>query len=454
LYFRPALQQLNLNITEKPVLTVAALARQIQQTVESTFGRVRVRGEISGYKLHTSGHGYFTLKDDQAVIDAVCWRGTRLDVRLEEGLEIIASGRVTTYPGRSKYQLIIEKAEVAGQGALLKLLMERKAKLEGEGLFARKRPIPPFPRRIGVVTSPTGAVIQDILHRISERFPTHVMVWPVAVQGDTAAAQIAQAIAGFNTLDIKPDVIIVARGGGSLEDLWAFNEEAVVRAAAGSAIPLISAVGHETDVTLIDFAADLRAPTPTAAAELATPVLRQLVIAVEEHERKLKNQARRILENLHLHVKALGGRIPEPKNILDHAAMRTDDWVERLRNSFAFWFAAMQQKTLNLSTHIKAPHNLIDQSSRAFEQLRSRFSQSASTYYDKTRMQFDNVVNRLEQSSYPKVLQRGFCMITDGAKPLTSVYHIHATQPMDLHFHDGNAQGHFTLNTLQGTQKT
>lgn len=448
------MQQLNLNLTEKPVLTVAALARQIQQTVESTFGRVRVRGEISGYKLHTSGHAYFTLKDDQAVIDAVCWRGTRLDVRLEEGLEIIACGRVTTYPGRSKYQLIIEKAEVAGQGALLKLLMERKAKLEAEGLFARKRPIPSFPQRIGVVTSPTGAVIQDILHRISERFPTHVMVWPVAVQGDTAAAQVAQAIAGFNKLDVKPDVIIVARGGGSLEDLWTFNEEVVVRAAASSAIPLISAVGHETDVTLIDFAADLRAPTPTAAAELATPVLSQLRVAMEEHERKLKGHARRMIETFHLHVKALSSRIPEPKNVLDHAAMRTDDWVERLRNSFGFWFASMQQKTLNLSAHIKAPHSLIDQSNRAFEQLSSRFNQSASTYYAQTRMHFDNLVSRLGQSSYHKVLQRGFCMITDGTKPLTSVHHLQGTQPMDLHFHDGKAQGHFTLNTIQDTQNT
>src|SRR6185295_17747103 len=267
----------------RPALSVSELSQALKRMVESEFDHVRVRGEISGFKRHTSGHLYFALKDESAVIDAVCWKqmAPRLGLKPEDGMEVIATGRLTTYPGRSKYQIVVERMELAGAGALLKLLEERKAKLAAEGLFdaARKRPLPYLPAVIGVVTSPTGAVIRDILHRLDERFPRRVLVWPVAVQGEGAAEQVAAAIKGFNLMAEggavpRPDLIIVARGGGSLEDLWAFNEEIVVRAAAGSRIPLISAVGHETDTTLIDFASDKRAPTPTAAAEMAVPVLR------------------------------------------------------------------------------------------------------------------------------------------------------------------------------------
>ena len=258
-----------------PEFTVAELSQAVKRTIEGGFARVRVRGEVSGFKRAASGHLYMALKDEEAVLDAVCWRGVaaRLALVPEDGLEVIATGRLTTYPGRSKYQIVIEQLELAGEGALLKLLEERRKKLAGEGLFdeARKQPLPFLPEVIGVVTSPTGAVIRDILHRLADRFPRPVLIWPVLVQGDGAAEQIAAAIAGFNALEDggpvpRPDLLIVARGGGSLEDLWAFNEEVVVRAAAASAIPLISAVGHETDTTLIDFAADHRAPTPTAAA--------------------------------------------------------------------------------------------------------------------------------------------------------------------------------------------
>jgi exodeoxyribonuclease VII large subunit len=266
--------------TNVPVYSVGELSGALKRTIEQTYGYVRVRGEISGCKRHSSGHIYLALKDMDAVMDAVCWRGSagRLKVDPADGIEVIATGRLTTFPGRSKYQMVIEQMELAGEGALLKLLEERKRKLAAEGLFAaeRKRPLPYLPTVIGVVTSPTGAVIRDILHRLNERFPRHVLLWPVAVQGDGAAEQVARAIDGFNRIAPggpipRPDLLIVARGGGSLEDLMAFNEEIVVRAAAASRIPLISAVGHETDTTLIDFASDRRAPTPTAAAEMAVP---------------------------------------------------------------------------------------------------------------------------------------------------------------------------------------
>src|SRR6266702_822545 len=269
-----------------PEYSVSELSLALKRSIEDGFGQVRVRGEISGFKRPGSGHCYFALKDADAVIDAVCWRMTaiRLALRPEDGMEVVCSGRLTTYPGRSKYQLVIDTIELAGIGALLKVLEDRRQRLAAEGLFAaeRKRKLPFLPQVIGIVTSPSGAVIRDILHRLADRFPRRVLIWPVAVQGDGAAAQIAAAIAGFNGIAAggpipRPDLLIVARGGGSLEDLMPFNEEIVVRAAAASVIPLISAVGHETDTTLIDLASDRRAPTPTAAAEMAVPVRLDLI---------------------------------------------------------------------------------------------------------------------------------------------------------------------------------
>ena len=256
---------MNLAIVEKnegispAIFSVTELSNHLKRVVENQFSNVRVRGEISGYKLHGSGHAYFALRDADCVLDAVMWRGTRTTALMQDGLEVIATGKLTTYGGRSKYQMTISHVEAAGQGALLKILQDRKIKLQKEGLFDRKRELPKFPELIGVVTSPTGAVIRDILHRLKDRFPCNVLLWPVIVQGPGASAQIAAAIEGFNKLSNRPDVLIVARGGGSLEDLWSFNEEIVVRAAANSDIPIISAVGHETDTTLIDFASDKRA---------------------------------------------------------------------------------------------------------------------------------------------------------------------------------------------------
>ncbi|HKX64957.1 MAG TPA: exodeoxyribonuclease VII large subunit, partial [Rhizomicrobium sp.] len=275
-----------------PEFTVTALSAALKRAVEDQFAMVRVRGEISGLKFHSSGHIYFDLKDDKAVLNAVIWRGVagRLKMRPEAGMEVICTGKLSTYAGSSRYQLLVEQVELAGLGALMALLEERRKKLAAEGLFdvARKKKLPFLPEVIGVVTSPTGAVIRDIMHRLQARFPRRVLLWPVAVQGEKAAGEIAAAITGFNAMGAnRPDLIIVARGGGSVEDLMAFNDEAVVRAAAASQIPLISAVGHETDTTLIDFAADMRAPTPTAAAELAVPVRAELLTQTLELERRM-----------------------------------------------------------------------------------------------------------------------------------------------------------------------
>jgi exodeoxyribonuclease VII large subunit len=322
-----------------PPLSVSELSGALKRTVESAFGLVRVRGEISGFKRHSSGHCYFSLKDENACIDAVIWRGNgaTLAFRPEDGAEVIATGKLTTYPGRSKYQIVVERMELAGEGALLALLERRRKALAAEGLFAaeRKRALPFLPRIIGVVTSPTGAVIRDILHRLEGRCPTHVILWPVPVQGEGAAAKIAAAIAGFAAFEPRPDLLIVARGGGSIEDLWAFNEEEVVRAAADSPIPLISAVGHETDTTLIDFASDLRAPTPTAAAELAVPVRSELLAQLDElgHRARncLSNRASRCRERFELTV----CRWPQPRAIFAPAAQMLDEIGERLPRSLA-----------------------------------------------------------------------------------------------------------------------
>ena len=320
-----------------PALTVTELSGALKRTIENAFGQVRVRGEISGFKRHASGHCYFTLKDENACIDAVIWRSNAaaLAFRPEDGAEVIATGKLTTYPGRSKYQIAVERMELAGEGALLALLEKRRKALAAEGLFdpARKRKLPYLPRVIGVVTSPTGAVIRDILHRLEDRCPTRVILWPVPVQGEGAAAKIAAAIRQFPALDPKPDLLIVARGGGSIEDLWPFNEEEVVRAAAQSPIPLISAVGHETDTTLIDHAADLRAPTPTAAAEIAVPVRTELFAQLGEFEHRARQCLSRRIERSRERFDLTVCRWPEPQAIFSAVQQRLYEMGDRLPRS-------------------------------------------------------------------------------------------------------------------------
>ena len=322
-----------------PEFTVSELSFALKREIETGFPRVRVRGEISQPSFPRSGHCYFRLKDENAVLDAVCWKGTmpRLGLKIEEGMEVIATGKLTTYAGSSRYQIIIDRVELAGEGALLKLLEDRRKRLQAEGLFDadRKRPLPFLPVVVGVVTSPSGAVIRDILHRLSDRFPRHVLVWPVAVQGDKAAAEVAAAIAGFNRLSEggpvpRPDILIVARGGGSLEDLWAFNEEIVVRAAAASTIPLISAVGHETDTTLIDFVSDRRAPTPSAAAEMAVPVRADLMAQTLDFGKRTMACMNRVLREAGLAVSGLARGLGDPLRLIEERQQRLDVSGERL----------------------------------------------------------------------------------------------------------------------------
>src|SRR5438045_3820060 len=316
-----------------PELSVSELSAALKRTIEDSYGYVRVRGELGNVKYHSSGHVYLDLKDDKACLAGVIWRLTaaRIKLKLEAGLEVVVTGRITTYPGQSKYQIMIETLEPAGLGALMALVEERKKKLAAEGLFdqARKKPLPFLPRVIGVVTSPTGAVIRDILHRLADRFPRHVLCWPVKVQGDDSAEQVSAAIAGLNALSAggpipRPDLLIVARGGGSLEDLWSFNEESVVRAAAASRIPLISAVGHETDVTLIDFAADKRAPTPTAAAEMAVPVRSELFVEVQGLARRSMLCWQRAQEGRRNGLRAAARALPAAGELLAIPRQRLD----------------------------------------------------------------------------------------------------------------------------------
>ena len=342
--------------TNMPELSVTELSGALKRTLEDRFGHVRVRGEVTGYRgPHSSGHVYFGLKDQGARIDAVIWKGVfgKMRVKPQEGLEVIATGKITTFPGKSSYQIVVESIEPAGVGALMALLEERRRKLAAEGLFdeARKQLLPYLPRVIGVVTSPAGAVIRDIIHRLSERFPRRVLVWPVRVQGETSAAEVAAAIHGFNALPEdgpipRPDVIIVARGGGSLEDLWGFNEEAVVRAAAESLIPLVSAIGHETDWTLIDHAADLRAPTPTAAAEKAVPVRLDLVAAVADLARRQTGAVLRQSERRRSDLRALARAMPDASQRLAALQQSLDRAGERLGGALA---AARDRRRLQLA---------------------------------------------------------------------------------------------------------
>lgn len=325
--------------------TVSELSVALKRTVEDAFGNVRVRGEISGYRgPHSSGHAYFALKDDRARLEAVIWKTTmgRLKFRPEEGMEVIATGKLTTYPGSSKYQIVIDNLEPAGAGALMALLEERKRRLAAEGLFeaARKRPLPFMPRVIGVITSPTGAVIRDIIHRIKDRYPLTLLVWPVRVQGETTGAEVAAAVNGFNALAadgpiVRPDLLIVARGGGSLEDLWGFNDEALARTVAASEIPVISAVGHETDWTLIDFVADMRAPTPTGAAEIAVPVKAELEAGIANFLARLRGCLSRHIERKQQALRAAARVLPTPDQLFAMPRRRFDEAASRLDRGLA-----------------------------------------------------------------------------------------------------------------------
>ena len=430
--------------------SVSELAFALKRTLEDAYGHVRLRGELSKVTRHASGHCYLTIKDDKAAIDGVVWKGQvrGLACQPEQGLEVIVTGRITTYPASSKYQIVIDSMEPAGVGALLAQLERLKARLAAEGLFdaARKRPLPPSPAVIGVITSPTGAVIRDILHRIADRWPCHVLVWPVVVQGDAASAQVRAAIAGFNAITpggpiARPDVLIVARGGGSVEDLWAFNDEALARAAAASDIPLISAVGHETDTTLIDFVSDRRAPTPTAAAEIATPVLAELKAVVADRQARLVRSVQRLREDRRNQLAAASRGLPRPADLLAVAQQRFDLAAGRLNAALEKNASAHERDLVRIGARLgpgllerpmqtKAERgaDLFTRMKPAIERRLARAAEGL-TALDKLRQSFD-----------PKgPLKRGYAFVhgPDGGL-VRSAAQLHAGDVVRLEFGDGD----------------
>lgn len=498
----------NLTTPNLPEYSVSELSQALKRTVEDAFSYVRVRGEISGFKRAASGHLYMALKDESANLDAVCWRGVagKLAIKPEDGMEVIASGRLTTYPGRSKYQIVIESIELAGEGALLKMLEDRRKKLAAEGLFdeSRKQLIPFLPNVIGVITSPTGAVIRDILHRLDDRFPRHVLLAPVLVQGENAAAQVAAAIEGFNALDPagdvpRPDVLIVARGGGSLEDLWAFNEEIVVRAAAASDIALISAVGHETDTTLIDFASDRRAPTPTAAAEMAVPVRAELIATVLDAARRMVGGMSRIIEQRRMRVEGLARGLPDVTSLLGVQMQRLDATTERLGNAGTSVVGKRAQGVALLAARLKSPAQVVDDAGRRVESearalqtamsgrlgrhqdlyaalagrlasapvrrttenaeralgdLGPRLEQSLRRHINDGERRLANLSGLLESYSTKQVLARGFAIVRDAeGKPITAAKKMRPGDEIKLELADDSVDAVVSSGTRKKTPK-
>jgi exodeoxyribonuclease VII large subunit len=432
-----------------PVLTVGELAQALKRHIERGFDAVRVRGEITGFKRAASGHLYFSLKDTDACLDSVCWRlaANRLGIAPQDGLDVIATGRLTTYPDRSKYQLVVESLELAGEGALLRLLEERRRRLAAEGLFdaARKKPIPFLPNVIGVVTSPSGAVIRDILHRLADRFPRRVLLWPVLVQGPEAAEQVAAAIAGFNRLSPgapvpRPDVLIVARGGGSIEDLWAFNEEAVARVVATSVIPVIAAVGHETDTTLIDFAADLRAPTPSAAAEMAVPVRMELAARLLTLNTRLLGGMNRTIEEKRSRLLAARRGLPNPQNLLSVARQRLDDWGDRLRQGLGVGLDRRRRRVAHAAARLASPaQRIAHERSRLAGESRA-LDAALRAYLAERGNRLRHAAALLGSFSYERVLERGFALVQDRlGRVVTSVKALRPRLQVSLRFADGKA---------------
>ena len=446
-----------------PELSVGELSKALKNTLEDRFPRVRVRGEITGFKRAASGHMYLRLKDEDAVLDGVCWRGTagRLSIQPEDGMEVVASGRITAYGARSSYQIVIDSMELAGEGALLKLLEDRRKKLTEEGLFDpdRKQGLPFLPQVIGVVSSPTGAVIRDILHRLSDRFPVRVILWPVSVRGERGQAAGAGAMEGFNRVaegggSPRPDLLSVARGGGSLEDLMAFNEEIVVRAAAESDIPLISAVGHETDTTLIDFAADMRAPTPTAAAELAVPVRAELLAQVMDDGARLVNAMTRTLTQNRSLVEGLGRGLPNLRRVVEEATQRLDDWGERLGNSLRMGLRSRRARLAETAAALPKPGQRIEHARLRLEGEARALNQAAKGHLGERQQRLKHASALLESFSYQRVLERGFALVTDGSNnALGSKGDVSPGMGLTINFHDGAVSATASGKPAEGLKK-
>jgi exodeoxyribonuclease VII large subunit len=430
-----------------PPLSVSELSGMLKRTVEDRFGHVRLRGEISGFKRAASGHLYLALKDENAVLDGVMWKGgaQRLAFSPQDGVEVIATGKLTTYPGRSKYQIVIERMELAGEGALMALLEKLKAKLAGEGLFAveRKKPLPFLPRTIGVVTSPTGAVIRDILHRLADRCPTQVLLWPVLVQGQGAAEQVARAVRGFSAMDgsgpmPRPDLVIVARGGGSIEDLWSFNEEIVVRAVADCTIPTISAVGHETDTTLCDYAADRRAPTPTAAAEMAVPVRAELLAGLSEMGLRAGRAVRRGAGQARERLEMQARLMPTPDMLLSPQRQRldqlSDGLVGGLRHRLADARAHLGQAGGALRPALLRQH--VTRAGERLDRLKLRPDYLQRALSDRA-VAFDRVSRHFTSLDPDRPLQKGYARVMAQGRLVQSVAAAQAAGQVTLHFKDG-----------------
>ncbi len=414
--------------TNNPVYSVSEFSHVIKKLVETNFSYVRIRGEISRPSFPGSGHVYFTLKDADGTIAAIIWKYTlpKLSIKPEEGMEVICTGKVTTFAGQSKYQIIVETMEVAGEGALLKMLEERRKKLLKEGLFDQeiKKPIPYLPKIIGVITSPSGAVIKDILHRLSDRFPSHVYLWPVAVQGEDSARQISNAIDKFNQLTDdtsikKPDLLIVARGGGSLENLWSFNEEIVVRSVYKSSIPVISAVGHETDTTLIDFVSDLRAPTPTAAAEKAVPVRDELISRIDQLNLRIKSSFNIKLygnkDRINYLIKLLG----KPEQIFENKTQKLDFIYKDFENLFKDIFVEKKNKITQYVQCLLPPKILISNLFSKQQLLETKFKNFLENIINSKETKLNYLEQLLEASSFNRVLERGFALVMNNkGKPI------------------------------------
>jgi exodeoxyribonuclease VII large subunit len=414
-----------------PEYSVTELSSALKSTIEDNFGYVRIKGELSGINKHSSGHIYLTLKDENAIINGIIWRSSvaKIKIQPEEGLEVICSGKISTgynpgrYPGRSNYQITIDSMKPAGVGALMAILEERKQKLKIEGLFEEihKKTLPKYPTSIGVITSPTGAVLQDIKHRISDRFPCNIVLWPVPVQGNDAAELIENAILGFNTLDEskiqKPDVIILARGGGSIEDLWCFNEEEVVRAVFQSQIPVISAIGHETDTTLVDYAADVRAPTPTAAAELATPAKDILIAELLENSNRLNSSIKNIVSMSRERVVSVQKLLPSYRNLFNLKLNEINILAQRLPTAIKIY---LQNEITNLQTsssklNLKILKEKIKNSQNSLSSLKNQLTNNSKTNLSTQSNRVLSASKLLESLSYKSVIARGFSVVRNSS---------------------------------------
>ncbi|MDR1031690.1 MAG: exodeoxyribonuclease VII large subunit [Holosporales bacterium] len=429
------------------IVTVAQLSAKIKQTIESGFGVLNVRGEVSGLKRHASGHTYFSLKDNEAVINAICWRGVKCADKLSEGLDVICTARLTTYQQHSNYQLFVTDVQPAGQGALLKMLQELKERLLKEGLFdsLKKKPLPYLPKVIGVITSPSGAVIRDICHRISDRFPVRVLLWPVAVQGDGAAEQVVNAIKGFNEIKLndglipRPDVIIVARGGGSFEDLMPFNDEAVVRAASASSIPLISAIGHETDSTLLDLAADVRAPTPTAAAEMSVPVKDDLLAVVMDLKNRLKSGLQRTLKSNEETLKNTVKRLPASWQVVGSSAQKLDHMFDMVKSRVSSHYEHKKHSLIKALVLFYAKKPDTVRFGHNVHETYGKLSVICKELLSNKIFYIERLSGLLDSFCYQKTLQRGFAVVSgsDGKVISTSDQAVSCNQ-MRITFKDGH----------------